>query len=119
VKLYDLFRTVAAEYGVELDEIGGTKNHVHILFNLPPKIALATLVRVLKAKSSKWINYEGHLFAWQEGYGGFSVSASNLDAAREYIRNQEEHHRTRSYEEEFAALCHRYGVKFTPEKVFG
>lgn len=118
-KLYESFRVIAAEYGVELTEIGGTKDHVHILFHLPPKISLATLVRALKAKSSKWINEEGHLFAWQEGYGGFSVSASNITATREYIRNQEEHHRTRSYEEEFASLCHKYGINFTREKVFG
>ena len=119
VKLSQMFRTIAEEYGAELLEIGGTTNHTHILVLLPPKIGVATLVRALKGKSSKWISEEGHLFAWQEGYGSFSVSASQLAATREYIRNQEKHHAKRSYEAEFLGLLERYGIKATPEKVFG
>lgn len=117
--LAQMFRTIALTYGVELLEIGGTKNHVHILFALSPKIAIATLVRALKGKSSKWLSEEGHLFAWQEGYGSFSVGASQLQAAREYIRSQEEHHSKHSYEAEFLSLLKRYGIAATPERVFG
>jgi putative transposase len=118
-RLSQMFRTIAAEYGVELMEIGGTKNHVHILFLLPPKIAVAVLVRALKGKSSKWLSEEGHLFAWQEGYGSFSVSASQLEAVREYVRDQENHHLKRSFESEFLALLKKCGIEANPAKVFG
>jgi putative transposase len=117
--LAQMFRTIASTYGVELMEIGGTKNHVHILFALPPKIAIATLVRALKGKSSKRLSEEGHLFAWQEGYGSFSVGASQLQATREYIQNQEQHHAKHTYESEFLSLLKRYGIDGDPNRVFG
>ena len=59
--------------------VGRTEDHVHILFHLPPKLALAKAVQLLKANSSKWMSEQGKDFSWQEGYGAFSVSASNLD----------------------------------------
>ena len=114
-----MFRTIASTYGVEFLEIGGTKNHVHLLFALPPKIAIATLVRALKGKSSKWLSEEGHLFAWQEGYGSFSVGASQMQATREYIQKQEEHHSKHTYESEFLSLLKHYGIDGNPERVFG
>jgi putative transposase len=114
-----MFRTIAATYGVELMEIGGTKNHVHMLFALPPKIAVATLVRALKGKTSKWLGEQGHLFGWQEGYGSFSIAASQLAAVREYIQKQEEHHTKHTYESEFLGLLKRYGIEANPERVFG
>jgi putative transposase len=117
-KLREMFRIIAAEYGVELLEIGGMKNHVHILALMPPKISVAALIRALKAKSSKWISEEDHLFAWQVGYGSFSVSASQLEATRSYIREQEKHHANRSYEAEFLGLLERYGIVANAEKVF-
>lgn len=118
-EMYSTMRDIADEYGVAFLEIGGTANHVHILFDLPPRIALATLVGALKRKSSKLQNEEGHLFGWQEGYGSFSVSPSNLSTVKSYILNQAEHHAKRSYEEEFTTLLNKSGMSFTPEKVFG
>jgi putative transposase len=59
--------------------VGGTQNHVHLLLQLPPKLALAKAVLLLKANSSKWMGEQGKSFSWQEGYGAFSVSSSNLD----------------------------------------
>ncbi len=61
----------------------------------------------------------GHFFAWQQGYGAFSVSASNVNAVAEYVRSQAEHHRKRDFREEFMALLRKHGIEFTPEKVFG
>ena len=99
--------------------IGGTENHVHILFHLSPKLALAKAVQLLKGNSSKWIGEQGIEFAWQEGYGAFSVSSSNLDQVAVYIRNQEAHHRKFSFEEEFRALLKKHGVEYNPKYVVG
>lgn len=99
--------------------IGGTENHVHILFHLPPKLALAKAVSLLKANSSKWMREQGIKFSWQEGYGAFSVSSSNLDQVRRYIQNQETHHHKASYEDEFRALLRKHGVEFDPQFVLG
>ena len=82
--LWATLSDTVASYGAKVIEIGGTKDHVHILVEVPPKIAIATLVRAAKANSSKSINEAGHLFAWQQGYGSFSVSASILEKVRSY-----------------------------------
>jgi putative transposase len=99
--------------------VGGTENHVHILLHLPPKLALAKAVLLLKTNSSKWMSEQGSDFSWQEGYGAFSVSSSNIDQVTRYIRNQEAHHRKTSFEQEFRALLERHGVEYDPNHVLG
>lgn len=99
--------------------IGGTENHVHILFHLPPKLALAKAVGLLKANSSKWMGEQGKDFSWQEGYAAFGVSSSNLDQVARYIQNQEAHHRKTSFEDEFRALLRKHGVEYDPRDVLG
>ena len=94
---------------------GGTENHVHVLLQVPPKISLAKAVLLLKANSSKWLGEQVRNFAWQEGYGAFSVSASNLDAVVRYIQNQPAHHRKASFEDEFRALLRRHDVDYDPK----
>jgi len=69
--------------------IGGTENHAHILFHLPSKLSLAKAIQLIKGNSSKWMNEQGFPFGWQEGYGAFAVSSSNLDQVVRYIHNQE------------------------------
>ncbi len=98
---------------------GGTANHVHLLIALPSDLTTAKAVQVLKANSSRWIGEHGIEFAWQEGYGAFSVSASHLSIVRNYIDHQQEHHAKRSYEDEFLSLLRKTGVGFEPEQVFG
>ena len=84
--------------------VGGWKDHVHLLFGLPVTICISDFMRIVKANSSKWIN-EQHLlagkFQWQEGYGAFSFAKSQRDVVINYIINQEEHHATRSFKEEY------------------
>jgi len=99
--------------------VGGAENHVHLLILLPPKLSLAKAVALLKANSSKWMGEQGHNFSWQEGYGAFSVSSSNLDRVIRYIQNQEAHHRKAKFEDEFRALLRRHGVEYDPKWVFG
>src|SRR5262249_15898270 len=95
-------------------EIGGTSNHVHILTALSKKMALSDLVGELKKSSSRWMKTEGPAhrnFAWQEGYGAFSIGQSQVSVLKRYIARQEEHHKTKSFEAEFLATLNKYGME--------
>jgi len=107
---------IARSEGFTLIEAGGTANHIHLLFILPAPYSLATAVQKLKGSSSRWM---GKGFAWQEGYGAFSVSPSQVLAVKKYIQNQEQHHHKRSFEEEFVALLKSCGIQYDPQYVFG
>ena len=98
---------------------GGTSNHAHLLIALPATMALAKAVQVLKANSSRWLGEHGLDFAWQEGYGAFSVSASSVAAVRRYIEHQTEHHAKYSFEDEFLSFLRKSGVPFDPQVVLG
>ena len=94
------------------------EDHVHLLVQLPPVLTLAKAVSFLKANSSKWMNEHRMRFAWQQGYGAFSVSASNLDTVKKYIASQARHHRKMSFEDEFVGLLRKHGIPFDPKYVF-
>jgi putative transposase len=98
--------------------VGGTQNHLHLLVRLPAQIPVAEAAQKLKANSSRWLKENGSWLGWQQGYGAFSVSPSNVDAVRRYIQNQPEHHRRRSFEEEFLALLVRSEITFEKAEVF-
>jgi hypothetical protein len=82
-------------------------------------MTLARAVTLLKSNSSKWLNEKGIRFAWQQGYGAFSVSSSNVSTVIKYIDTQEAHHRRISFEDEFIVLLNKHGVKFDPKYVLG
>jgi hypothetical protein len=105
--------TIKSLGGVPL-AIGGTSDHVHLLISLSAAHRLSEVVRDLKTASSRWVHETigSRLFAWQEGYGAFTVSASNRDAVCKYVLNQEEHHRKKSFQEEYRELLERAGVQF-------
>jgi len=115
-ELHAYFFGVAKGEGFPLLAAGGTANHAHLLFGLPAAIALAQAVQKLKGASSRWL---GRGFSWQEGYGAFSVSPSQAPRVKTYIRNQAEHHRKRSFEDEFIALLKKCGIAYDPRYVFG
>jgi putative transposase len=93
--------------------INGTCDHVHMLIRIRPAQSIAELACVVKANSSGWIRKKGHKeFAWQAGYGVFSVSESNVAAVTKYIAAQEEHHRKRSFQEEFVAFLKKNKVAY-------
>ena len=95
--------------------IGGVEDHVHILLSLPPAMAIAKAMQLIKGGSSKWIHEnfpEQRLFAWQEKNGAFSVSVSQLETTTRYIRDQKKHHRERSFQEEFLALLKKHQIEF-------
>jgi putative transposase len=114
--LYAYFSGIAKGEGFSLITAGGTADHVHLLFVLPAPYSLAHAVQKLKGSSSRWM---GRTFRWQEGYGAFSVSPSQIPVVKEYIQNQEQHHRKRSFEEEFLALLRSCGIAFDPNYVSG
>lgn len=94
-------------------EVGGVADHVHVLTKIKPTIAVAEFIKQLKADSSRWANKKTHgRFAWQTRYGAFSVSESQVEKVRTYIRNQEKHHGRVSFEEEFKALLKAHRIEF-------
>ncbi len=96
-------------------EVGGHYDHIHILCMLSKKIALMKLLQTVKANSSKWIKTKGepyNNFFWQDGYGGFSVSPSEVDKVVRYISNQKEHHSKISFENEYRSFLRMYHVDF-------
>ncbi len=116
VALFAYMGGIARSEGFDLIAAGGTANHVHLLLAFPPKCCLATAVQKLKGSSSRWL---GRGFSWQEGYGAFSVSPSQVAVVKKYIGNQETHHRKRSFEEEFTALLRSCGIEYDERYVFG
>jgi putative transposase len=99
--------------------VGGTQDHVHLLFHLPPKLPLAKAVQLLKSNSSKWISDQIREFPWQEGYAAFSVSSSNIESVTRYIQNQETHHRKIGFDDEFQAILKKHGIEYDPKYLFG
>jgi putative transposase len=101
--------------------VNGPRDHVHMLFVQPPTLAIADVMEKVKANSSGWVKdrWPGHhQFYWQAGYAAFSVSKLNVEQAKRYIGNQEEHHRKVSFIEEVVAFLDRYGVEYDRRYVF-
>ena len=98
-------------------EIGGVEDHVHILAKVPPTIAISDFLEKLKANSSKWAKSVRRGFGWQDGYSAFTVSESQVERVRAYIRNQREHHKKTSFRDELIALLKAHGVQFDPDRI--
>ncbi|HZU41623.1 MAG TPA: IS200/IS605 family transposase [Terriglobales bacterium] len=118
-KLSKFIAGIGARHNIPVLEVGGTENHLHVFIALPGDLPIAKAVQILKANSSRWIGEHGINFAWQEGYGAFSVSASQREAVRAYIRNQGEHHKKRSFEDEFISILRKSNITYDPQYVFG
>jgi REP element-mobilizing transposase RayT len=102
--------------------INGTDNHIHFLASLPGDKSIADTMRILKTNSSRWVhekNEKYNNFAWQTGYGAFSVSHSNLDSVYQYIKTQVEHHRTVTFEEEFLAFLKKHHIEYDERYIWG
>jgi len=112
-------RGIGRNHGIPVLAAGGISNHAHLLVALPVDVTVAKAIQVMKANSSRWLHEHGLEFAWQEGYGAFSVSSSNVPAVKDYIEHQTEHHRGRSYETEFEAMLRKSGMRFDTKEAFG
>jgi len=98
---------------------GGVADHVHFLFGLSRTLSISDVVEELKKESSKWAKEAIHsAFYWQNGYGTFSVSPSNIDQVKKYIENQEQHHRTVSFQDEFREMLRRHEIEWDERYVW-
>lgn len=116
-RLHEYLGGIVNGLGNHSQGIGGTADHVHLLIGLKSTHCLADFMRELKKASSLWVHKEIGIrdFAWQEGYGTFSVSANARDAVRSYIAKQEEHHRVKSFREELIEFLERAEVDYDPK----
>lgn len=120
-ELYKYITGIVTNDGQKLIAINGMPDHIHILIGLKPTIALSDLIRDIKASSSKFINAQKWItgkFEWQHGFGAFSYSHSQLTSVINYIQNQEEHHKKRTFREEYLEFLKAYNVDFKEEFVF-
>lgn len=119
--LYRYITGIVQQRGHKVIAINGMPDHLHLLIGLLPEVALSDLVRDIKAFSSKHINDERWMpgaFRWQRGFGAFSHSRSQLTAVIRYINEQEQHHRTHTFREEYEALLKSFDIDYDPRYVF-
>jgi REP-associated tyrosine transposase len=120
-RLWPLLGGIAKQNGIKPACIGGVADHVHLLLALPTTVAIAKAVQLIKVGSSAWIHdsfRELLKFSWQEGYGAFSVSVSHLSETVDYINNQVEHHRTRTFQEEYVTFLKKHNLQFEDKYVW-
>jgi putative transposase len=113
-RLFDYIGGIIRQQNGVLLAAGGMPDHVHLLASIHKTVAIADAVRDIKANSSNWVHTEiPHQsgFAWQAGYGAFTVSFSGLDAVREYLARQKKHHRVRTFQEEFLKMLRLHGIE--------
>ena len=119
--IYKYVTGIVKNQGQKLIAINGVADHVHLLIGLRPAMALADLVREIKADSTNFINKKKWIrgrFSWQEGYGAFSYGHSQLDTIIRYIQNHEQHHKRSSFKNEYLTLLRRFDIAFEEKYVF-
>ena len=120
-RLYPYLANAFGGQGSYAIKVGGVADHVHVLFHLSKNHALSSVIGSIKGESSKWLKTAYptlQSFAWQGGYGAFSVSASNVESVVAYIGAQVEHHRRRDFKDEFRAFPRKYEVEFDERYVW-
>jgi putative transposase len=118
-RLYSFIAAIAREHKIPLIAAGGMPNHSHLLFLLPATISLASAINMFKTNSSRFLHERGIEFQWQNGYGAFSVSVSQIDEVIAYVRSQPDHHKKMTFEQEFLALLKKAGLPYDPKYVVG
>jgi REP element-mobilizing transposase RayT len=120
-RLHKYITGIIQNQGHKLIAINTMSNHAHIFIGLKPDIALSDLVRDIKKNSTNFVNNEIRLrgkFGWQEGFGAFSYSHSQIDSVVRYIRNQEEHHRRKTFRVEYETMLKDYAVEYNDRYIF-
>jgi len=119
--LYQYITGIFTNKNQKLMVINGMPDHLHLLIGLKPDCNLSDLVRDIKANSSKWINENKWVvgkFEWQSGFGAFTVGQSQIKTVVNYILNQEEHHKKKTFREEYIEFLNAYQIDFKPEYIF-
>lgn len=114
-RLWPYLGGIARENHMKALSVGGTEDHVHLLLSLPSTLSIAKGIQLIKGGSSKWVHDtfpEHRAFAWQEGYGAFSIGVADVNRTMAYIENQAEHHRRRDFKEEFLAFLKKHGIEY-------
>lgn len=114
-RLWPYLGGIAREGKMKALEVGGVEDHVHVLLSFPATLAISKAVQLLKGNSSKWIHDtfpEHHDFGWQEGYGAFSIGVSEIADTVTYIRHEVEHHRRKTYKEEFISFLKKHDMEY-------
>jgi len=120
-RLHKYIIAILNNNGHKLLAINSMPDHLHLFFGMRPHQSLSDLMRLVKGDSSEWINSQKLVkgkFRWQEGYGAFSYSKSHTDAVIKYILNQEEHHRKRSFLEEYTEMLKKFEVEYDEKYIF-
>ena len=114
LRLHEYLGGTVSGLGGVVEEVGGVADHVHLLIALKSTHSLADFMREMKKGSSIWVHHEigDSSFAWQEGYGAFTVSATSCDMVRKYIANQEAHHQKTSFRDELVAILEKAAVEY-------
>ncbi len=119
--LFGVIGNLINETGCKTIIVNGVEDHVHCFFGLKPTVAVSELMKTVKAKSSKYINDHSltpERFEWQEGYGAFSYSQSQIDAVYKYIQNQEEHHKKYTFREEYLDFLEKFKISYDEKYIF-
>lgn len=120
-ELYKYITGILQNKGHKLLQINGMPDHIHILFGMRPTEALSDLMKDVKQSSSRWINKSNlsrGKFSWQEGYGAFSQSKKEIPEVASYIQNQEQHHKERTFSEEYIDLLQAHGIEYDIQYLF-
>ena len=121
-RLHPYLGGIARENNMRALAIGGVEDHVHLLVSLPPTLAVAKAIQLIKGGSSKWVHDTFPTldkFKWQEGYGAFSVSVSQVENTIAYILGQKEHHRKKTFQEEYIAFLRKHNVEYDQRFIWG
>jgi REP element-mobilizing transposase RayT len=114
-RLWPYLGGIAREHKMKAISIGGVEDHVHMLLSLPATLSIAKAMQLIKGGSAKWVhdNFPQHrLFAWQEGYGAFSIGISDVARTVSYIEEQKEHHRKMDFKKELVAFLQKHGIDY-------
>jgi putative transposase len=114
-RLWPFLGGIARQHHMRALAIAGMEDHTHLLLSLPATLPVAKAMQLIKGGSCKWVHEtfpEQWAFGWQEKYGAFSVSVSQLEMIKDYIKNQAEHHRRQTFQEEFVTLLVRHGIEY-------
>lgn len=120
-KVFGVMGNLINETGCKTIIVNGVEDHVHCFLGLKPTVSISELMKTVKAKSSKYINDHNltkSRFEWQEGYGAFSYSHSQIDSVYKYIANQEEHHKKQTFKKEYLEFLDKFEVPFDERYIF-